>query len=72
LLDVQYSDFEIIVSVDRVSEEGEAVRRGVESGFGAKGVRAVAAEGEMSPNAKIDAMQAGLAEAENDVVRWLS
>jgi cellulose synthase/poly-beta-1,6-N-acetylglucosamine synthase-like glycosyltransferase len=68
LLDVQYSDFEIIVSVDRVSEEGEAVRRGVERGFGAKGVRTVAAEGEMSPNAKIDAMQAGLAEAENDVV----
>lgn len=67
LLELAYPDYEIIVCVDR-AVDGEGVRRGVEALYGARGVRALAAEQEISPNAKIDAMQTGLSKAKNDLV----
>jgi len=67
LLNLQYPNFEIIVSVDRASE-GEPIRRSVERLFGSNGVKTTAAEGEVSPNAKIDAMEAGLNRAANEIV----
>jgi ceramide glucosyltransferase len=67
LLEVKYPNLEIIVSVDRVSE-GELVRRDVDRLFGAKGIRAIAADDAKSANAKIDAMEAGLGQAANEIV----
>lgn len=67
LLNIAYPDYEIIVCIDRPSESKE-VQRETELLFGARGVRALAADREISANAKIDAMQTGLMHAAHETV----
>jgi ceramide glucosyltransferase len=67
LLKLTYPRYEIIVCVDRTSGSAE-VRRVIEAVFGSGTVRTTVAEHEISPNAKIDAMQTGLQQASNDLI----
>jgi ceramide glucosyltransferase len=67
LLDIAYPDYEIIVCIDRPSESKEA-QQDTELLFGGRGVRALAADQEISANAKIDAMQTGLLHAAHETV----
>jgi ceramide glucosyltransferase len=67
LLDMSYPDYEIVVCIDRAEKE-QRVRLDVESRFRTTRVRTTTAEHEASANPKIDAMHAGLRQAQNDLI----
>ena len=67
LLALKYPNYEIVVCVDR-AQEGRGLRDMLERSFAGSAIRIVAAERESGANAKIDAMDAGLAESKNDLL----
>jgi ceramide glucosyltransferase len=66
-LSVDYRNVDVVVSVDR-AEEGKALTADLMRTYAAEPVRIVAAHRQAHPNAKVDAMEAGMEAARHDLV----